>query len=328
MPKRRELGRVLALASVALLPGTSRAQERGGYPNRPIRMVVGFPPGQSLDITSRAVAPRLGEALGQPVVVDNKPGATGIISHEAVRDAAPDGYTLLMGSGATLAINSGLYRNLPYQPLRDFTPIALVNTGPMYLVTGAATPVNSLAEMLAYVRARPDQLSYGSGGSGLTQHVAMEMLKKQAGLDMLHVPYRGSPPMVTDLIAGRVQFGFDTSTSILPHAEAGRVKLLGITSATRAPRTPEVPTIAEAGLPGFLALTWAGLVGPARLPGAIVERLNTAMNQALRVPELLAHFEASGSTVQGGTAEEFRAFMQAELARWGEAVAASGAQID
>ena len=317
--------RRVLIGAPLLLPAIARAQ--GAWPSRPIRMVVGFPPGQSLDITARVVAPRLSAELGQPILVDNRPGATGIISHEHVRDAAPDGYTLLMGSGATLAINPGLYRSLPYQPLRDFAPIASVNTSPMYLATAAATPVNTLAEMLAWVRSQPGKLSYGSGGSGLTQHIAMEMLKKQAGLDMVHVPYRGSPPMVTDLIAGRVAFGFDSSPSILPHAEGGRVKLLGISSTGRAARTPEVPAVAEL-VPGFLALTWAGLVGPARLPTAIVAQVNAAMNRTLAVPEVRAHFEGSASTVTGGTPEEFRAFMAAEITRWGEAIRASGAEID
>jgi tripartite-type tricarboxylate transporter receptor subunit TctC len=229
-----------------------------------------------------------------------------------------------MGSRATLAINPGLYRSLPCQPLRDFAPIALVNTRTMHLATATATPVNTLAEMLAWVRSQPGRLSYGSGGSGLTQHIAMEMLKKQAGLDMLHVPYRGSPPMVTDLIAGRVAFGSDSSPSILPHAEGGRVKLLGVSSAQRA---PDVPAVAEL-VPGFLALTWAGLVGPARLPPGIVAQVNAAMNRTLAVPEVRAHFEASASSVTGGSPEEFRACMQAEIARWGEAIRAWGAEID
>lgn len=328
MLTRRNFGQLVTLAPGAALPLARPALAQDAFPSRPIRLVVGFPPGQALDIGARVLAAQLGEELGQPVVVDNRPGATGIIAHEAMKMAAPDGYTLLMGSGASLAINVSLYRNLPYHPLRDFTAITLINSSPMYLAANAGVPVSTVQEMIAFVKARPGQLSYGSGGSGLTQHIAMEMLKQQAGLDMLHVPYRGSPAMVTDLIAGRVQFGFDTSTSILPHADGGRVRLLGITSATRAARMPQVPTIAESGLPGFLALTWAGLVGPANLPAPVVARLSAAVNGALRAPGVIAHYETAGSTVNGGSPEEFRGFIETEIARWGEAVAASGAQVD
>jgi len=242
------------LAAGPLLP--AHAQD-ATYPNRPIRLVVGFPAGQSLDIGARAIAIRLTTELGQSVIVDNKPGATGIIAHEFVKAAVPDGYTLLMASGATLAINPGLYRKLPYDPIKDYTPIVLVNSSPMYLVTSPSVPVQNVQEMLAYVRARPGQLAYASGGSGLTQHIAMEMLKKDAALDILHVPYKGSPAAVTDLIAGRVQFAFDSAPSILPHADSGRVRLLGISSLTRSSRRPDVMTIAEQGVPGFQALTWA-----------------------------------------------------------------------
>lgn len=325
---RRGFSKLAGLgAATAVTPGAF-AQDGAVYPTRPIRLVVGFPPGQALDIGARVISARLTEVIGQPVVVDNRPGATGIISHEAVKNAAPDGYTLLMGSGASLAINPGLYRRLPYDPLRDFSPIALINTSPMFLVSGQAMPVHDVREMIAYVKARPGQLSYGSGGSGLTQHIAMEMLKKQAGLDLLHVPYRGSPAMVTDLIAGRVQFGFDTSTSILPHAAEGRVKLLGISSSERSAQAPEVPTIAEQGLPGFLALTWGCIVGPAGMPAPIVALLNAAVNRVLAMPEVVAHYANAGSTIRSGSAAMFGQFMAEEIARWGEAVAASGAQVD
>jgi tripartite-type tricarboxylate transporter receptor subunit TctC len=328
MTSRREFAKILAGGAAYLSAPAIFAQSRPAYPTRSVRMVVGFPPGQSLDIGARIIAMKLTEDLKQTVFVDNKPGASGIISHEFVKNAAPDGYTLLMGSGATLAINPGLYRKLPYNPVKDFTPVILINSSPMYLVTSANMPVNNLQEMIAYVKKRPGQISYGSGGSGLTQHIAMEMLKKEADLDMLHIPYKGSPAMVTDLIAERVQFGFDTATSILPHAAAGRVKLLGISNHERSPRTPNVPTIAEQGLPGFLAITWAGLVAPAGTPSEIVEQLNAAVNRALGSKEVIDRFVSTGSTINGGSAADFGRFLPQEIARWGRAVQASGAQVD
>jgi tripartite-type tricarboxylate transporter receptor subunit TctC len=314
-----------ALASSAVI--RVQAQDTS-YPTRPVRMVVGFPAGQSLDIGARAIAPRLTTELGQSVIIDNKPGATGIIAHEFVKAAAPDGYTLLMASGATLAINPGLYRKLPYDAIKDYTPIVLVNSSPMYLVTSPSVPVQNVREMLAYVRARPGQLAYASGGSGLTQHIAMEMLKKDAGLDILHVPYKGSPAAVTDLIAGRVQFAFDSAPSILPHADAGRVRLLGISSSTRSNRRPEVMTIAEQGVPGFQALTWAAILGPAGMPANLVERLNGALNRVLNTREMQDYYGNIGSAVAGGSPSTLSEFHRSEIVRWGAAIKASGAQVD
>lgn len=300
----------------------------GTYPDRPIQIIVGFPPGQASDIGARVVAIKLGEELKQTVIVDNKAGAMGIIGHQFVKGAAPDGYTVLYGSSGTLAINPGLYRKLQYDPLKDFIPVILLNSSPMFLVASNDTPVHNLKEMIAFVKANPGKVSYGSSGNGATQHIAMEMLKKEAGIDMLHVPYKGSPPMVTDLIGGRVQFAFDVSTSILPHAKAGRVRLLGVSSAQRLPSQPDIPTIAEQGLPGFEALTWAALMVPAGTPAPIVQQLNAAANRALRSKLVLEHYAKSESLPRGGSPEEFATFLKLEVKKWGEAVAASGAQVD
>ena len=328
MTSRRSITKALALCPLALsMPQRGWAQQ-ASYPNRPVQLVVGFPPGQASDVGARIVAGKMGEDLKQTIYVDNRVGATGIIAHQYVKNAAPDGYTLLYGSTGTLAINPTLYRKLPYSPLKDFVPVVLLNSSPMFLVASADTPVKNLKEMIAYVKARPGKMSYGSSGNGATQHIAMEMLKTEADLDILHVPYKGSPAMVTDLIAGRVQFAFDVSTSILPHAKAGRVKLIGVSSSERSPAAPDVPTIAEQGLAGFEALTWAGLLAPAGTPGSVVEQINAAANRALNAGDLLEHYARSGSIVKGGSPAAFAQFLRQEVAKCGKAVTASGAQVD
>lgn len=326
MITRRHLATLAAGAASVAAAGPARAQD--SFPSRPIRMVVGFPGGQAVDIGARVIAAKMTEQLGVPVVVDNRPGATGILAHEIVKAAAADGYTLQMASSGTLAINPTLFRNLSYDPLRDHTAIALVNTSQMFLVATNDLPVRTLQEMIAYARARPGQVSYGSGGSGTTAHIAMEMLKQAAGIDMLHVPYRGSPAMVTDLMAGRVQFAFDSSSSMLPHVTAGRVRALASSGQQRTDRTPTVPTVAESGFPDFLALTWAGVIGPAGIPPAIVARLNAEVNRAMTQPDVIAHYNTVASVLVGGSAAEFRSFLESEIRRWAGAVRASGAQVD
>ena len=328
MTSRRTITKALAFGSLTLPPLSSALAQQASYPNRTVQLVVGFPPGQASDVGARIVAGKIGEELKQTIYVDNRVGATGIIAHQYVKNAAPDGYTLLYGSTATLAINPTLYRKLPYDPLKDFVPVVLLNSSPMFLVASAETPVKNLKELIAYAKARPGKLSYGSSGNGATQHIAMEMLKREADIDIVHIPYKGSPAMVTDLIAGRVQFAFDVSTSILPHAKAGRVRLIGVSSGERSPAAPEVPTIAEQGLADFEALTWAGLLAPAGTAAGVVEQLNAAANRALRATEVLEHFSRSGSSVKGGSSAAFAHFLRLEVAKWGKAVTASGANVD
>ena len=316
------------IGSAALAVGLPATGIAGAYPDRPVQMVVGFPAGQASDIGARVLAARMGPELGQSVFVDNRAGAMGIIGHQFAKGAAADGYTVLYGSSGTLAINPALYRKLPYDPLKDFAPVVLLNSSPMLLVAANDTPVRSVPEMLAFARANRGKVNYGSSGNGATQHIAMEMLKKEAGIELLHVPYKGSPAMVTDLIAGRVQFAFDVSTSILPHVQAGRVRLLAVSSAERLPSLPDVPTVAEQGLPGFEALTWAALLVPAGTPQPVVQQLNAAANRALRSREVQEHFAKSESRARGGSPQELAAFLRQEVKKWGEAVAASGAQVD
>lgn len=326
MIKRRDFARLgLAALPALALPGIARAQ---AYPSRPIRLIVGFPAGQSSDSVARMIAQKMGEELKQSVWVDNKPGAAGIISHDAARQSAPDGYTLLVGSTTTLALNPTLYAKLAYNPVRDFDAVSLMMSGPMYLFTSASSPVNNVREMIAYVKSRPGKVTYGSGGNGLTNHVAMEMLKTAAGMDMLHVPYKGSPPMIIDLIGGRVEFAFEPSVSILPMAKAGRVKLLGVASLKREAVTPDVLTIAEQGVPGFEADVWSAIVTPKGTPPAAIQVLNAAVTKALQSDLVRSEMKNIGAAPLIGSAAEADAFIRKEAARWGKAVKDAGVQLD
>jgi len=327
MTNRRSFAKALGACPLMLAP-LPRAWAQPGYPAKQIQMVVGFPAGQSSDISARAIAAQLSAELKQMVWIDNRVGASGIIAHQYVKGAPPDGYTLLYGSSGTLAINPTLYKKLPYDPLKDFTPVVLINTSTMFLATAADSPVKNFKELIEFVRANPGKVSYGSSGNGTTSHIAMELLKSEANLDMMHVPYKGSPPMMTDLIAGRVHFAFDVSNSIMPFVQSGRVRLLGTSTGERMPWAPDVPTIAEQGLPGFEAATWAGIVAPAGTPAAVIEALNAAANRALAARPVLEYFAKAGSTIRGGSAAAFGKFIQSEIVKWRKAVLASGAQID
>lgn len=297
------------------------------YPDRTIQLVVGFPAGQASDVGARLMARQMSDGLKRTIYVDNKAGASGIIAHQFVKNAQPDGYTLLYGSTGTLAINPALYKKLPYDPAKDFAPVVLLNRSPMFLVAAASVPVSNVQEMISYAKSKADEIAYGSAGIGTTQHVAMEMLKKHGGLHMLHVPYKGSPQMVTDLIAGRVQFAFDTSTSILPHAASGAVKLLGVSSLLRSDVSPDTPTLAEQGLSGFEATTWAGLLAPAGVSRDTIDILNAAANASLESPAVLDYHKRNGTVPIGGSPDQFAQFLVQEQTKWGAAVIASGANL-
>lgn len=328
MIKRRAFARTLAAAPLAA-PAIGKAwAQDGDYPNRVIQLVVGFPAGQASDIGARLMAKQMTEELKQSVYVDNKPGATGIIAHQFVKNAPPDGYTFLFGSTATLAINPSLFRKLSYDPVKDFAPVALLWISPMFLVAAPDLPVNNFAEAIAYVKAHPGKTTYGSGGSGSTQHIAMELLKKELGLDMMHVPYKGTPGMLTDLMAGRVNFAFESASAIMPYIQAKSVKALATSVPARLPIMPDLPTIAEQGLPGFEAMTWAAFVAPAGTPAPVVARLNQAANKAMASKDMTENFAKTYAQPRPGTPADLEAFMRKEIARWGKAVAASGAQVD
>ena len=320
--------RFLALACCVLSTLTLAQAPAGPYPSRPVRIVVGFPPGQATDIVARILAEKLTNRLGQPFIVENKPGAAGIIGSEAALKSPPDGYTLLFSSSGPLAVNPSLYSKLPYDPVADIQPIALAARVPLFLVVNPGTPYRSLKDLLDAARAAPGNINYASGGSGVTNHLAMELLKSATGVQMTHVPYKGGPPAVSDLIAGHVGVMFETGPAVVPHINAGKLRAIGAGGATRSSALPQVPTIAEQGVAGFDAVAWIGLVGPAGMPPAIVQKLNAEMGAVFSMPDVKERLVALGAEPAPNSVEEFRAYIREEMAKWGKAVRASGARAD
>ena len=324
---RRQL---LASTSLALLPGWAAAQ-----PARPIRLIVPYPPGGPLDVVARLLATAVKDSLG-PVLVDNKPGAGGNLGADLAAKAAPDGQTIVMGAVATHAINPWLFTKLPYDPVRDFTPITRVAMVPNVLVMNTATAdrlkINTLADLVAHARANPGKLNYGSGGNGSAGHLAGEMFKTQAGLFIVHIPYAGGNPAQLGLLSGQVDLNFDNLASAAANIQAGRLKALAVTTASRASAMPELPTVAEAGrslgLGSFDVGTWFGLFGPAGLPAEVLAKLNKAFVDALAAPEVKARMAQLMAEPAPNTPAQFGAFVQAELAKYGPVVKASGAKVD
>ena len=298
------------------------------YPTKPIRIVVPFPAGGTTDVLARAAAQKLAETLGQPAVVDNRPGAGGNIGAELVAKSAPDGYTLLMGTVGTHAINPGLYPKLPYDHVKDFAPVILVAGVPNVLVINPALPVNSVPELIAYAKANPGKLNFASSGNGTSIHLSAELFKTMAGVQMTHVPYKGSAPALQDLVGGQVQLMFDNLPSSLALIKGGKLKALAVTSATRAAALPDVPTLAESGLPGFEASSWFGLLAPAGTPPLVIGKLNGEIAKWLATPEAKERLLTQGAIAAGGTPEDFARFIAAETAKWQKVVKDSGAKVD
>jgi tripartite-type tricarboxylate transporter receptor subunit TctC len=315
---------LLALATIAFAAGAS-AQP---YPAKPIRLIVPFPPGGAVDFYARVVQPPLSELLGQQVIIENKSGASGMVGAEYVAKAAPDGYTLLLGNIASLAINVGIYPRMPYDPVKDLTPIMRTVDVNYVLVVHPSLPVKSVAELVAYAKARPGKLSYGSAGSGSLPHLGTELFKAQTGTDLLHVPYKGGGPMVTDLLGGNVQMVIADQANLMPHVQSGKLRALAVATAKRSPNAPELPTIAEAALPGFEATAWQGLVGPAGLPPDVVKRLNDAFNQVQAMPAVREKLIGGGLEPIGGTPDQFARFIQSEIGKWTKIAKEVGAKAE
>jgi tripartite-type tricarboxylate transporter receptor subunit TctC len=317
MKKRARTFAVLA----AIAAGCANAQ--APYPTKPVRVVVPSSAGGGTDIIARIVAPKLTQALGQQVVIDNRPGAGTMIGGELVAKAPPDGYTLLM-CVSTLATNPVIYRKVPYNALTDFAPITRVLTAPNILVVHPSLPPRNVKELIAFAKARPGQINFGSAGLGTNPHLSMELFLSMTGLTMVHVPYKGSAPAIVDLLAGHIVVMTATALTGIPHVRAGRLRALGVTGDKRMPAAPDIPTIAEAGVPGYEAVQWYGLVAPANTPREVIARLNREMVTILQAPDVKEKFAADGADPAGTSPEEFGRYIKAETEKWQKVAKAAG----
>lgn len=319
------LRHALVMLLAALASASVLAQD---WPTKPIRLIVSVPPGGLLDTTARIISDRLSARLGQPVVVDNRPGATGNIGTEAVARAAPDGYTLLVGFDGTLAINPHVFSKIPFDTLRDFAPITKIGDAILLLIAHPAVPASNLKELLAYGKAKPGALAYGTSGIGGTPHLAAELLKQRTGLEMTHIPYKGGGQAIADLIGGSVPLLYTAVASAQQHVKSGKVRALAVSSAKRTAALPEVPTFIESGVAGFEVSSWVGLLAPANTPPAIIERLQRETAAVLAMPEVRERFAALGIEPVGNTAGEFAKQIRADHERWGQVVKQSGIKLD
>jgi tripartite-type tricarboxylate transporter receptor subunit TctC len=319
------LRKALAAAAFALLALAAQAQP---YPSKPIRLVCPFPPGGAVDIASRAVAQALTQQLGQPVTVDNRPGAGGNIGAEVVAKSPADGYTLLMATSNILAINPALYSKMPFDPLKDFAPVSIVVEVSNVLVLHPSVPANSVQELIALARQQPGKLTYASSGNGTSMHLAGELFKSMAGLEMIHVPYKGAAASTVDLLAGRVNMVFDSLPPALPNIKAGKLRALAVTGSKRSQFLPDLPTIAEAALPGYETAIWFGIVAPAGTPAEVVARLNGELAKAAASPEFRERLARNGFEVVSSTPEQMAESVRNETAKWGKVVKALGMRAD
>jgi len=319
--------RMLAALFLALMACTSNAQSQA-YPSKPIKLVVPYPAGGPLDTVARLLGQKVSESVKQPVIVENKAGAGGNIGAEAVAKSPPDGYTILMGAVATHAINPTLYASIPYDAAKDFIPVTQVASTPNVLVVNPSIPANDVREFIAYAKAHPGKLNFGSGSTGSAGHLAGELFKTMAGVDMTNVQYKGAAPAMNDLIGGQIQLMFDNLASSLAQVRAGRIRALAVTTAKRSALAPDLPTIAESGLPGFDINTWFGIFVPAGTPRAIVERLHAEFTRALAAPDVREKMLALGAEPVGNRPEEFAAYIRSEAAKYARVIRASGAKAD
>lgn len=319
------VARSIVVSMLLALSGLGHAQS---YPNRPIRWVVPFSAGSTSDVVARAIAPRLADLLGQPVSVDNRPGAGGVIGTDLVAKAPADGYTLLFAGNAPLAVNVTLQGKVPYDPVKDFVGITQLVAASYLLVVHPSLGVNNVAELVAAARARPGKLNYGSPGNGTGSHLTMELFKTAAGLDISHVPYKGSAPAITDLLAGQVQLMFEPVASVGPHVRAGKLKALAMSSAKRIAAMPDMPTVAESGFPGFQSEAWIGVAVRSGTPQDIVVKLHDGLLKVLQAPDLREQFSKLGLELTTSNPETFTAFIKSEIPKWAKVIRDSGAKVD
>jgi tripartite-type tricarboxylate transporter receptor subunit TctC len=317
---------MLYTATSALAQITS-AGSGAAYPAKPVRVICGFPPASGADITARAIGAKLYELMGQQFLVENRPGAGSNIAAELAVKSPPDGYTLFIGTVAN-TINATLYPKLPFDFARDFAPVALTTAAPNVLVVHPSIPVRSVKELIALAKSRPGQLNFASSGTGTAPHLSGELFKAMAGVNLIHIPYKGSPQAVTDLLGGEVALMFSPSSTVLPHVQSGRLRAIAVTTPSRIASVPDLPTVAESGLKGYETITWFGFVAPARTPPAIVTRLNTEIMRVLALPDVRNQFAIQGIEILGGTPEQFANYIRDEIAKWAKAIQLSGARAD
>jgi tripartite-type tricarboxylate transporter receptor subunit TctC len=318
----------LVAPAALLLAVPTAAVNADEYPDKPVRLVVPFPPGGGADNLARLIMPRVAKALGQTIVVENKPGAGGNVGAEYVAHAAPDGYTLLYGTNGTHAINAHLYRDMRFDPVKDFAPVSRMTEIGAMLIVNPQLPVRSVTELIQYAKAHPDKVNFASAGNGTTSHLAGEMFKRAAGVDIVHIPYRGGALAITDLISGQVQMMIDVMPNAYPLAKDGRVRGIAVSTAKRFPGAPDYPTIDESGLPGFEASAWDGIFAPAGTPAPVIAKLNGAIYQALTDPDIVSALRARGALSVPSSAEELARHVATSSEKWGRVVRASGAKID
>ena len=316
---------LMAMVICGLVAGPATAQT---WPTKPIKYVVPFAPGGTTDILARTISEKLSVALGQPVVVDNKPGAGGGLGADFTAKAPPDGYTIMGGTISTHAINASLYSNLPYDPVKDFVAVTLIARVPNMLVINPDVPAKTVAELIKLLKANPGKYTFASSGNGTSQHLSGELFKSMAGVEMQHIPYKGSPPALQDVVGGQVTMTFDNITTALPLAKAGKLRALAVTTAKRSAVAPDVPTLAESGLVGFEVGSWQGVFAPAGTPPEIVKRLNTEIVKILNMPDVREKLLALGAEPVGDTSEQFAAYVKTEVVKWSDVVKKSGAKVD
>jgi tripartite-type tricarboxylate transporter receptor subunit TctC len=327
VPKRRTFAlAVMAAGVVALAPFAAHAE--AAFPSKALTLVVPFSAGGTTDILARVVGQYMSKDLGQPVIIDNRAGAGGNIGAQMVARAAPDGYTILMGTVGTHAINQSLYKKMAFDPIKDFAPISRVALVPNLLVSNPSQPFKTVKEMIAYAKANPGKLTFASSGSGSSIHLSGEMFQQMAGVEMQHIPYKGSAPAITDLLGGQTAVMFDNMPSAIGHVRAGKLRAIAVTTPNRSPALPNVPTIAESGVPGYSATSWFGILAPAGTPAPVIARLNASILKALADPEVKKKLAEQGAEPHGEKPEQFAEFIRSETAKWGKTVKVSGATAD